>query len=261
MLRLYVTPFSPHSEMARWALEAQGIPYETVPTVPLVGTPALRLRVRKLRGEFRSPVAVKDGEVLPDAFAIARFGAHKSLCSIVPIRQLPEIGRWVERTDRMVRSGRLLTLDRVRADDAALREFVPRPVARLRRVGRAVGQRGAAWLHRRETRQFGENSPRDALRGDLERLRGVLGASRYLVQDTFSYADIAAACALQFVSPVGERWIRLGDANRAAWRDPSLADEFPDLLAWRDRLFEQHREGRATPLPAAPYQPLSEKCW
>jgi len=261
MLRLYVTPFSPQSEMARWALDAQGIPYVTVATVPIVGSPGLRLRVRKLRGEVRAPIAVKDGEVLGDAFAIARFGARKSLCSIVPTARLPAIGRWVERSDRMVRAGRLLTLERVRGDDSALREFVPKPVARLRRVGRAVGQGGAAWLQRRESRQLGGASPREALADDLSRLREALAGGDHLIDGAFSYADIAAACALQFVCPVGERWVRLGEANRPLWRDPDLAQTFADLCDWRDRLFERHREGRAVRPPLAPYQPLSEKCW
>lgn len=256
MLRLYVTPFSPRSEMAKWALDAQGIPYETAGSLPVVGSPDLRLRARRLRGALSGPIAVKDGETCVGPLEVARFGARRSLTPIVPVAHLPAIARWADRADRMLRAGRLLALDRVRSDDAALRDLVP-PAAPLRRVAPALGRGGATlWLRRAQAADLEVAAPRERLTADLDRIREAVNASDdgYLVGGAFSFADIAIACALELVEPVGGRFARLGDGARRAWRDPALADAYADLLSWRDRTFERHREVRA-PRPAPTPEP------
>ncbi len=60
---------------------------------------------------------------------------------------------------------------------------------------------------------------------------------------SFSYADIACCAALQFVKPVADAYIPLGNASREVWTDPDLTD-YPDLLAWRDRVYDAHRRLR-----------------
>ena len=50
-----------------------------------------------------------------------------------------------------------------------------------------------------------------------------------------------AATMLQGVQPVADEYIRLGPATRSVWTQPALAAEFPELLAWRDALYRQHR--------------------
>lgn len=257
MLRLYVTPHSPWAEIARWSLDIQGIPYVAVATLPVVGSPDLRLRTRRLRGLVAGPVAIKDGEVLSGPFAIARFGSRKSLTPIVTAQQLPAIGRWSERAERMLQAGRILATERVRGDDAALRELLPPPAAKLRRVGGALGRGGATWLLRRARTEAESGDPRAMLRADLDRARDALAAgSGHVVPGGLTYADLALAGALQFIEPVSERYLRLGEANRRAWRDPELADQYGDLIAWRDRLYDAHRESRAprapTPVVAQP---------
>ena len=77
---------------------------------------------------------------------------------------------------------------------------------------------------------------------ELEGLREALQQSqRYLVGDRFSYADIAMAVTLRFVSPVENRYLALGPATRTASHHPQLAARFPELLAWRDELYARHR--------------------
>lgn len=246
-LRLYITHYSPWSELARWSLDVQGIPYEPVPIMPVVGSAGLRVRARRLRGALRAPIAVKDGQVFRDSFAIASFGASRSLCPVVLPADRPAIERWAERSERMLQAGRLLTVARVRSDDAAVREYLPRPAARLRRVGSALGRRGASWLLRHGDKALDHRDARDILRDDLARLRAALNASStdFLVADRLTYADLAAACALQFVEPVSDRWFRLGPASRPLWRDPELAAEFADLVVWRDALYAEYRDRRA----------------
>ncbi|TVQ89205.1 MAG: glutathione S-transferase family protein [Deltaproteobacteria bacterium] len=248
-LRLYVAPYSPWSEMARWALEAQGVPFQSITMTPIFGSPGARLRTRRLRGPLRSPVAVKDGRVLSTALDIARFGSERSLHPLLCERSFPEVQRWSSRADRMLQAGRVRTIERVRGSQDAVREYLPAPAARLRKVGGMLGCRGARLLTRKLPPTLQDQRPIQVLRDDLERLRAALEGRTYLVNDSFTFADIAAACALQFVEPASERWFRLGEASRPLWRDPELADDFADLLAWRDRIYALHRE--ATPAVVA----------
>ena len=57
----------------------------------------------------------------------------------------------------------------------------------------------------------------------------------------FSYADIALAMPLQFVTPVSDQYINMGDQHRKTMENIELAKEFKDLIDWRDRLYEKHR--------------------
>lgn len=251
-LRLYVTPYSPWSEMARWALEVQGVPYQSIAMTPIVGSPGARLRSRRLRGPLRGPLAVKDGAVLSSPLAIARYGADRSLHPILTAESAIEIERWASRADRMLQAGRVRTIERVRGSAEAVREYLPAPAARLRKVGAMLGCRGARLLTRRLPPSLREESPLEVLRGDLDRLREGIQDRTYLVADRFSFADIAAACALQFVEPAGERWFRLGDASRPLWRDPELVDDYRDLLDWRDQIYALHREATPSIAPRSP---------
>jgi glutathione S-transferase len=57
---------------------------------------------------------------------------------------------------------------------------------------------------------------------------------------TFSFADIAAAQMLAFVSPP-TKGLRIGNASRRTCSSPGLAARYQDLLAWRDAVYERHR--------------------
>ena len=72
-------------------------------------------------------------------------------------------------------------------------------------------------------------------------LRAALDGREHLL-DAFSFADITMATSLQFILPVDDRYIALGPATRDAWTHPTLASEYADLLAWRDRLYARHRQ-------------------
>ena len=61
---------------------------------------------------------------------------------------------------------------------------------------------------------------------------------------SFSFADIAAAQVLGFVSPPSFG-LKLGKASARGFTDPELAAEYADLVAWRDALYEAHRPRRS----------------
>jgi glutathione S-transferase len=69
-------------------------------------------------------------------------------------------------------------------------------------------------------------------------------ASRFLLRKydaAGTGVDLTMAVVLQMVSPVDDRFIRLGPARRRAWTEPTLASEFADLVEWRDRLYAEER--------------------
>jgi glutathione S-transferase len=90
----------------------------------------------------------------------------------------------------------------------------------------------------RKTETGYEEDYREALETFRARLAGSGGD--YLLGD-FTFADIAAAVALQGVEPVSHPSIPMGPATRRIWRNPELTAQYEDLLTWRDRIFARHR--------------------
>ncbi len=77
----------------------------------------------------------------------------------------------------------------------------------------------------------------------LDELRAALDGRAYLLDGELTYADITAAVVLQMVRPVRDAFIRIGPATRACWTSPDLEKRYPDLLEWRDQLYDKHRRG------------------
>ncbi|HEX5753021.1 MAG TPA: hypothetical protein VFZ09_42865 [Archangium sp.] len=86
---------------------------------------------------------------------------------------------------------------------------------------------------------------RATIRRGLEGLRTELRGRDTLLSD-FTFADIAIAVSLTLVRPVEHPIIPLGPAMRAAFTEPALAEEFGDLLAWRDKLYAERRSMQGT---------------
>lgn len=78
----------------------------------------------------------------------------------------------------------------------------------------------------------------DIVRSELDTLVRAVEATTYLVANTFSYADIAMACALFVLEPPAD--IPLGPAMRRIWKDPDFAGQHGALLQWRERLEQAH---------------------
>ena len=75
MPELLGLPYSPWTEKARFSLDARRVPYTFRHYQPLVGEPALRLKLRRPLGRVTVPVLTTgDGRVLADSMDIARWG-------------------------------------------------------------------------------------------------------------------------------------------------------------------------------------------
>jgi glutathione S-transferase len=247
MTELLALPFSPWSEKARWALDARRVPYAYRVYQPLLGEPALRMKVRRMRGRVTVPVLTTDGgEVLTDSLDIARWAdARGEGPTLFPLEHASTIARFVELSERGLAAGRVLTLTRMLDDAEALAEMVPKPLQKVRGLGVRIGALGI----RRTLRKYAGNATsldahRRTLTGVLDELRAALAASgpgepRTLV-GPFTFADIAASQVVVSAGPPAFG-LKLRPASRRCWIDPELRERYADLVVWRDRLYEAYR--------------------
>lgn len=241
--------YSPWSERARWALDHHELAYRLVQHTPLLGEPRLRKLAGPRRGRVTVPLLLAGGETLMESFEIARFAdRHGRAEPLVPQALEPEIRELNALVERAMEEGRSLTTAALLADDAALEETLPRGVPRsLRSLLRPLSRLGTRWFARKYALDLAEREkPLAAIAGTLRRVREHYAGRAYFF-DRFSYADILVCSLLQAISPVSDRYIRLGPAWRRAWTIPELATEFRELLTLRDELYARHRKPRVRP--------------
>ncbi|MCA9593450.1 MAG: glutathione S-transferase family protein [Myxococcales bacterium] len=242
MATLYHISYSPWSEKARWAIAERGVRVTAREYLPMLGEPLVRVHARRFTGRVTMPLLVDGRRVLADSFDIARWADERGSgaplfppASLADIRQLNELG------ERVMTAGRARTTARAAERPEVLVESVPPPIARLRPLALATGRFGTRYLARKYGFSVARaNAYLKEMREALTELRRRLAERNTFLGD-FSYADIAVAPALQFVEPVADRFVRLGPASRQTWREPELAEEFADLVAWRDRLYASRR--------------------
>ncbi|WP_437938307.1 glutathione S-transferase [Sorangium sp. So ce341] len=249
MTELLGLVFSPWTEKARWALDVRGVPYTFRHYQPLVGEPALRVKLRRLTGRVSVPVlTADDGRVLADSADIARWADGRGAGpTLFPAEHEAEIARLIDLSERALAAGRARALSRMLADDEALAEMAPGPI---RRAHGALAARLGAFGVRRTLRKYGghEDGAEAHLRtmlAALDELRATLARSapsgdgpRTLL-GRFTFADIAMSQALVNVAPPAA--LKLGAASRRSFSDPELRDRYADLVAWRDELYGTFR--------------------
>lgn len=248
MTELLGLEFSPWTERARWALDVRRVPYTFRRYQPLIGEPALRVKLRRPTGRVSVPVlTTDDGRVLADSTDIARWADGRGDGpSLFPAEHEAAIARFLELSDRALDAGRARSLVRMLADDEALAEMTPRPIRRaLGPLAARVGELGV----RRTLRKYdGHRADVEAHRRTqiavLDEVRATLaqkapsGEAKTLL-DRFTYADIAVAQALVSLEPPAE--LKLGDASRRSFTDPELRERYADLVTWRDALYRAFR--------------------
>jgi glutathione S-transferase len=241
---LFTIAYSPWSEKARWALDHHRVQYKERKFVPMLSQPGLRLRLRQFRGRLTVPIFLDGKQVLSDSFEIAKHADHiGGGPTLFPIEKLDDIARWNDHSEAVMSAGRASVMARVRNDPEAQREYVASSIpSALAGALRPLARVGNAYLaHKYYAGEPGnEDELREATRALLSELLQALDGRAHLLE-RFSYADIAAAASLQQIAPVHDRFIPLSPAVRRSSTDPALAEEFSSLVAWRDRLYEQHR--------------------
>jgi glutathione S-transferase len=243
-------PYSPWSEKARWALDARRVEHRRRTYQPLIGEPGLRVALRQWRGRVSVPVLFTDAGPIPDSFAIAHFAdQHGDGPSLFPAGSDALIASYNRDSERGLAAGRVLSLARVRVNDAALLELVPRPMRKLGPAAVVIARFGVdRTLRKYGGHEVGAAEARATLREVLGRMRQDLAAAPAAADGgpktllgRFSYADVTMAQVLVFVAPPSRDYVRIGTGNRAAFADAELATEFADLVAWRDALYAHYR--------------------
>lgn len=240
MATLYHMPYSPWSERARWALEHHRFPHTRKVFVPMISEPGLRLKLKRATGRFTLPILFDGAAVIEDSYDIARHAdVHGSGAPLFPRGLESEIAAWNQRTEAALEAGRALVTRAVADDPAAKREALPPGMPGFMAPMADLGVRYFARKYGVDQRD--PEADRAVVRDTLQALREALGG-RDTLFDQLTYADVLAAVVLHYVEPVSAEYIKLGPASRAAWRNPTLIDEFADLVAWRDRLYAAHRK-------------------
>jgi glutathione S-transferase len=249
MTELLGLVYSPWTEKARWALDVRRVPYTFRHYQPLLGEPALRMKLRRLTGRVSVPVLIlDDGRVLADSADIARWAdGHGEGPRLFPPEHEAAIAGFIALSERALAAGRVLSLHRMLADDEALLEMVPGPVRRaLGPVAARIGSLGVArTLRKYDGHRDGREAHRQTLVSALDELRATLtkappGEGPQTLLGRFTFADIAMAQVLVSVEPpsIG---LKLGAASRRSFIDPALRAPYADLIVWRDALYRTFR--------------------
>jgi len=253
MIELLGLPYSPWTEKARWALDVRKVPYRYRTYHPLIGELELRIKTRRVAGVVTVPL-LSDGRggVYDDSAKIARYADTQGEGPVLfPPDREAAITHWIEVSERGLAAARALSLERQLLDREALAEMVP-PGLRSA-LGPMAARLGAFGL-RRTLRKYRANAQtldqhRQKARSALSELRAGLetsSTSPKTLLGSFTFADIACAQILGFISPPAYG-LKLGKASRRGFTDLMLAQEFADLVAWRDALYEAYRP-RPTPV-------------
>ena len=199
---------------------------------PTLSEPALRWRLRQWEGTVSVPVLLADRRTVRGSGEIARYAGD--MTEDERLGDFEEIAPWEALSEAALAEGRTRVVRCILADERALEESLPAFVPGPLRGPLRFLSRDAV---RRLDRKYAHLSVPGALRRALVRTRERLSSAEgdYLL-GRFGYADISMAAVLEIVSPIARAHPPLGPATRDCWHDPELAEEFRDLLDWRDRL-------------------------
>jgi glutathione S-transferase len=236
MRTLYAMPYSPWSERARWVLLHHRLDFTEEPHFPLIGELKLRSRAGRWRGRVSVPLLIDGSNPIMDSLAIAEYvDAMGSEASLFPGDLRGPIRALNARVEPTFQCGRAWFSQSI--DDAAALELAPASLRSWPMAARAA-RLASAFLARKHPTPAANLV--ELFQAGYREIRELLDGKPY-VHDGFTYADIACATALQFVSPLADAYVPLGAASRKCWQHPELCREFADLIAWRDNLYRLHR--------------------
>jgi glutathione S-transferase len=194
--------YSPWSEKAKWGLQLSGLTFRYQEYLPMLGEPALRVRLRRPRGKVTVPILFTEDGPLGDSLAIVEWASAHAPNAIISPEHRDAIIGWNALSERALALGRERTTMHVARDPEALVESVPGFMGKLGPVSRAIGKAGARYLERKYAFSAQDDSARIAeLREILTTLRAALAGGDYLIGGELTYADVTMAVGLQFVSP------------------------------------------------------------
>lgn len=239
--RLIGLSVSSWTEKARWALDHHRLEYTYEEYLPLIGVPLLRLQMKRFRGKVSVPVLLSgDGQVFDGSLAIAHYA--DSIGTRSPLFMSHQVEDWDAKSEAALVAARGLGMKKMSVSAGAKREQVPGFIPDgLRAAALPAASLGVSYI----VRKYGvDREPaatfEAALREILLGLRAGLRGKDYLLGD-FSYADITMAVTIQFIKPVSAQYMNVAPHTRECFTQPALAEEFSDLVQWRDALYVSKR--------------------
>jgi len=224
--------FSPWTKKARWALEYCGVAYDYQEFTPTLSEPKLRWNLKQWTGTVSVPVLFVNEQVFRDSWEIARYA--NDVAGDKRLGAMDDIVRWNDLSEAALAEGRTQVVRCILENDQALEESIPDFIPKIMRGKMIFVARDAV---RRLDRKYAHLAKPGAMHLALTQTRECLSRSDsdYLMPN-FSYADIAMAVVLEVINPIAESDPELGPATQSCWSNEALAEEFKDLLDWRNRL-------------------------
>jgi len=228
LIQLYPSPWS---ERARWGFAFKNVPYEKEDYQIGAGEEELK----KTTGQAQVPVLLVDGKIIPDSTAILNWlEDYKPQPPLLPAseKSRAEVMMWEELMDWVLGpQGRLLILSKMlRSDDPQLRQG-----------GQFMGQKY-------QYSEYAEEHARAAVGRILTILKHTLAGKEYLVEDSFTRADLTTASILAVVNPPPDDLFLFPAPMRSMFTDPVALDpQFATIFSWRDQIYRKHRSGPVTP--------------
>ncbi|MCS6985576.1 MAG: glutathione S-transferase N-terminal domain-containing protein [Leptospiraceae bacterium] len=241
MLELYGIFYSPWSEKARWALDYHRQIYHWHEYTPLVDSLQLMWKAKKWRVSV--PILITPWEVIEGSLNIVRYGEkHGRKEKLLPFSHEEEILDIDALCDVAYRASRAIITARVEdnseAQKALMPQFIPPSYHEF-----ALPLAKVATLYLERKYSFGGvplAQHKEVLRSVLQELRQKVRKNKTIFE-SFTLADISVALTLQFVSPVSDHFIPLSPPLREAFTQEDLAEEFSDLISWRNFIYENYR--------------------
>jgi glutathione S-transferase len=231
------------TEQARWALDHHIIRYHYTEHTPMITTPLLRLASGRFTGNVTVPMLIAKGRVIDDSWGIVAFAdreGHRE--KLIPLEMSDEIRGWHDLCDIAQKANRVIATDATAHNEDAKRENLPSFIPEFaRNVLTPLADMGVAYLGMKyDFRHAIIAEEKKKVREVLSKVRKALAGKNFILGE-FTYADITAASTLEFVMPVNDRYIRLKPAMRDTFTQNDLANEFADLIDWRDKLYADKR--------------------
>ena len=242
MTELFTIGYSPWSEKARWALDHHRIAYrEPGGYVPGFTVPWLRARYG-MRETITMPFLVTGEERIHDSQRIARWAeAHGQGSPLFPPSDLDEIDRWNEDSEEVLDSGRAIFLWRLVEDPAARALMLPKWASGFPPLHAFARARSRALLQKYGGVQRTKEAHTERMRAAFQRMSTALADGRRHLLGRFTFADIAAANAVHYLTPVVHPRVPIAQGTHGVWAIDELAAEFPDLIGYRDALYATDR--------------------
>lgn len=224
--------FSPWTKKARWAMEYCDLDYNYQEFTPTLSEPGLRWRLKQIKGSVSVPVLFTEQQVIKDSWNIACYANEKAGDN--RLGNMDELSSWNDLSEDALAQGRTRVLRSIVNNNDALEESLPSFVPKLLRGPMRFMARDTV---KRLDRQYAHLLKADSLVKALDSTREALAKSgNDYITGNFSYADITMATVLEVIHPIAKVEPPLGPETQKTWIDPSLAEEYADLIEWRDRL-------------------------